>query len=201
MEITDNNKNKSISSLKMIFIILIFLAFVYLIIVILGSYLNEGPGYSVSIKNSKDNKVFIAQYNLLGDSIHFDKNVSIKAGEIWVERLWTQGNIFHPVILSTEENPYSNYGLYIEIPKDQLNKLENFLGKYIDKASVLNSEKTFMWQRGADNKTFLYVNYAKLPSQKEKFTVLERTDTLNVELIPQKWINPKIVGTFIIERK
>ncbi len=195
------NKKKLIINLKIILITFIGLAFIYLAILILGSFLNEGPGISLNIKDSKENGVFIAQYHLLGDSICINKNTTIKVGEIWVERIWAQGNIFHRVVTSTQNNPYSNYGLYMEIPQDQLNKLVNFFGKFIDKACFLNSEKTPMWYRGGGGKMFLYVNYAKLPSRKEEFTILKRTDTLNTVIIPQKWNNPKILGTFTIERK
>jgi hypothetical protein len=184
--------------LKVFFIVSLII--LYIGLYLLGSFLGEGEtGMSDGIKMSKGNGVFMYEYYLEGDSLLLSNNIYFHFGEIWAEQKWSVGTLFHP-IKKGELNPYSNYGIYMEIPSNQKERFYNCLDEF-RKAAIQNSENHIIGYRGVNNKLFLYIDYAKIPGVREKFSVIIRTDTLKNNIIPRKWSNPRVISNFYLIRK
>ncbi len=173
----------------------------YLLIYIGASFIFEGKaGHSSSISESKSNGVFVSEYSAVNGPFRFDSSNCFAPGRIWIEKVWSKGNIFHPVITNKELNEYSNYWLYIEIPDNQLATMDSLFGMYGNKMAIRTSEGSFFWQRKSGNIHFLCASYLRVPEYEESLTILKNTDTLDRLLIPQKWKNAKIVNHIALQK-
>ena len=161
---------------------------------------SEGKtGYSGSISKAKELGVFVSEYKSDNNRIILETEYFVP-GEIWLERVWQQGNFENPVKIA-EENEYSNYWLYIEIPEKELFKFEKDFGLN-NRLALFSSEGTPFWRRRTDNKEFFVVSYKGLPGDKIDIKLLARQDTTDKSFIPTRWPNPILVDTItLIEYK
>lgn len=179
--------------------VVIIIAF-YIIINRSKSNLFDGKtGYTGSISKSKELNVFVREYKLLQDSISLGDQFFIP-GEIWIEKVWKQGNYENSVVLG-EPNEYSNFWLYIEIPEGELIKTKRYFDALDTRLAFKTIEGKVFWKRKYGNKNFFVVSFKDLPDEKVEIKVLERREKHDRSVIPEKWTNPSIIDEITLVKK
>lgn len=165
----------------------------------LSSFFEGLPGYNQGVLESKDNGVFLREYKIKGSQIVVPGYYSFPVGEIWLEYPWARGDCSNPVVVTTH-NEYSNYWLYIEIRDDKENKIaDKFMDS--DKIALMTLEGEPFSIRGIGDKNYLFTSFKNMPSKNEMLNIIERTDSSESGFIPQKWTNPKVIGTINLVAK
>lgn len=116
-------------------ILALVLLIVYVIIVILPTFLFEGyGGVSNGIAESKRNGVFLHEYTIEPEVLQIDSTFTIRLGESWAEKTWVQGNYFNPVKEPSRDD-WKGFTLYIEIIGSS-----NFIWAFFEKYSIYARE-------------------------------------------------------------
>ncbi len=160
------------------FIFIAIIITIYLIAIIVPTFLSEGHvGISNGIAASKRIGVFNHEYVVEPETLKIDSTYTLRFGEAWAEKSWVHGNYFIPVKEPSREE-WKGFTMYVQM-MDSIVRTISFYEQYSVYTIEDDSTKNIfaLTMVGGEN-SFLRSDFAKLGKNEMTIYIKERkTDT------------------------